>query len=106
VSAIAPTLEAFFITRLIQQREVSSHTIASYRDTFRLLFNYVHVATGKQPSKLDFEDLNAPVIGAFLEHLLEERGNTVRTRNARWVWLRQRDNRVTRLTSVTRSAQE
>ncbi len=53
------------------------------RDTFRLLLAFAHERTGKQPFQLDLDDLDAPLIGAFLAHLEQERGNTVRTRNAR-----------------------
>lgn len=83
MSALAPTLEAFFTDRLLRQRQASPHTIAAYRDTFRLLLAFVHECTGTAPSSLDFEDLNAQVIGAFLTHLETVRGNSVRTRNAR-----------------------
>lgn len=83
MSSVAPTLEAFFTDRLARQREASRHTVASYRDTFRLLLGYVHGRTGRPPSKLGFDDLDASVIGAFLQQLEEGRGNSVRTRNAR-----------------------
>lgn len=83
MSALAPTLEAFFTDRLARQRHASSHTIASYRDAWRLLLGFVQHHTGKPPSQLDFADLDAPVIGAFLEHLEADRHNSVRTRNAR-----------------------
>jgi site-specific recombinase XerD len=83
VSALAPTLEAFFTDRLAQQRQASPHTTAAYRDTFRLLLTFVHERTGKAPRSLDFADLDAPLIGAFLTHLEAVRGNSVRTRNAR-----------------------
>jgi integrase/recombinase XerD len=83
VSALAPTLEAFFTERLAQQRLASQHTVAAYRDTFRLLLSFVHERTGKAPSNLDFEDIEASIIAAFLNHLEVSRGNSVRTRNAR-----------------------
>lgn len=57
--------------------------MAAYRDTLRLLLRFVQRKTGKQPCQLDFSDLDAPLIGAFLDHLEDERGNTPRTRNAR-----------------------
>ena len=59
MSCIAPTLQAFFTDRLITQRNSSPETIASYRDTMRLLLGYVHEQTGKQPFQLDFADLDA-----------------------------------------------
>jgi integrase/recombinase XerD len=83
MSSLAPTLEAYFTDRLIRQRRASPHTIASYRDTFRLLLAYIHRTAGTPPSKLQITDLDAATIGAFLEHLEQERGNTARTRNIR-----------------------
>jgi site-specific recombinase XerD len=83
VSSLAPTLEAFFTDRLARQRGASPHTVAAYRDTFRLLVGFAQHATGKAPCRLDLADLDAPLIGAFLEHLEGERHNSVRTRNAR-----------------------
>jgi integrase/recombinase XerD len=83
MSALAPTLEAFFTQRLMAQRQASTHTVAAYRDTFRLLLGFVEEQVGKRPATLDIEDLNASRISAFLDHLQRSRGNTVRTRNAR-----------------------
>jgi site-specific recombinase XerD len=76
-------MESFFTERLIGQRRASPHTVASYRDTFRLLLGFAQRRTGKAPSKLALEDLDAVVIGAFLDHLEHERHNSVRTRNNR-----------------------
>jgi len=83
VTALAPTLQAFFTERLIRQRHASAHTIAAYRDTLRLLLGYAAEHTGRAPSALDIADLDAPLIGGFLDHLEHGRGNGVRTRNAR-----------------------
>jgi integrase/recombinase XerD len=83
VTALAPTLQAFFTGRLIRQRQASPHTVAAYRDTWRLLLDFASERTGKQPSSLDTGDLEAPLIGAFLDHLERDRGNSPRTRNAR-----------------------
>jgi integrase/recombinase XerD len=83
MSLIAPTLQAFFTERLITQRNASPRTIAAYRNTLRLLLRFAQEQTGKHPCRLDFADLDAPLIGAFLDHLEHERGNTPRTRNAR-----------------------
>ena len=83
MTALAPLLQAFFADRLAVQRHASPHTIAAYRDGFRLLLTFVHQQTGKAPSKLELADLNATTIAAFLGHLETERGNSVRTRNAR-----------------------
>jgi integrase/recombinase XerD len=83
VTALAPTLQAFFTDRLARQRQASPHTIAAYRDTWRLLLGYAAAQAGRQPSELDLADLDAPLIGKFLDHLERERGNGIRTRNAR-----------------------
>lgn len=83
MSLLAPTLEAFFTERLIGQRRASPHTIAAYRDTLCLLLRFAERETRRTPSALSFDDLDAPLIGRFLDHLEQERGNSVRTRNAR-----------------------
>ena len=83
MTALAPTLQAFFTDRLLRQRHASSHTIAAYRDTLRMLLSYAAVQVNGSPSRLDIAQLDAPMIGAFLDHLEHERGNSVRTRNAR-----------------------
>ena len=83
MTLIAPTLQAWFTERMITQRNSSPRTIAAYRDTFRLLLAFASERTGKRPYQLDIEDLDAELIGAFLNHLEQDRGNTTRTRNAR-----------------------
>jgi site-specific recombinase XerD len=83
VSALAPTLQAFFTDRLARQRQASGHTIAAYRDAVKLLLTFAEQQTGKPPSRLDIADLDAPLIGAFLHQLETGRGNSARTRNAR-----------------------
>ena len=83
MTLLAPALQAFFTDRLITQRNSSPQTIAAYRDTFRLLLRFAREQTGKQPFELDLDDLDAPLIGAFLTHLEHDRGNSPRTRNAR-----------------------
>ena len=83
MSKLAPTLQAFFTDRLMGQRQASAHTIAGYRDTFRLLLRFATDRTRTQACELDFADLDAPLIAAFLTHLETERGNGVRTRNHR-----------------------
>jgi site-specific recombinase XerD len=88
MTLIAPTLQAFFTDRLARQRQASPRTIAAYRDTMRLLLTFVHQHTGKPPSMLDWHDLTAEVISAFLNHLEDERGNSVRTRNVRLTAIR------------------
>ena len=83
MTALAPILQAFFTDRLARQRHASTHTIAAYRDTWRLLLGYASATTGAQPSQLDLADLDAPLIGAFLDYLETGRANSPRTRNAR-----------------------
>jgi integrase/recombinase XerD len=83
MSTLAPTLQAFFTQRLVGQRRASPHTVAAYRDTFRLLLGFASAKLGRSPAQLGLEDLDAPFIGAFLDTLETERGNAVATRNAR-----------------------
>lgn len=88
MTAITPTLQAFFTDRLIQQQQASARTIAGYRDALRLLLGFVHARTGKMPAALDWDDLDAATITAFLQHLETERGNSTRTRNVRLTAIR------------------
>lgn len=84
ISADLPALlQSFFTDRLLRQRRASPHTIAGYRDSFRLLLKFAKERLGKMPSKLRVEDLDAPFLGLFLEHLESVRKNSARTRNAR-----------------------
>ncbi|HKZ78312.1 MAG TPA: site-specific integrase [Pyrinomonadaceae bacterium] len=82
-TGFAPLLERFFTQRLMQQRQVSPHTISSYRDTFRLFLKFAQQQLHKPPSKLRFEKIDAPLVVAFLEHLEKQRGLSVRSRNLR-----------------------
>lgn len=84
----AALIERFFTERLMRQRNVSANTIASYRDTFRLLFTFAQSHLRKPPSTLTFGELDAPFIGAFLEDLETSRGAAVRTRNLRLTAIR------------------
>jgi integrase/recombinase XerD len=83
MTPLAPTLEAFFTDRLLCQQRVSPNTIASYRDTFRLLLGFAQQQIGRAPARLELAQLDATIIGAFLEHLETDRGNSPRTRNVR-----------------------
>lgn len=83
MSALAPTLQAFFTDRLVSQRDASPNTISGYRDTFRLLLRFAQERTHKAPSELDMADLDAPLVAAFLEHLELARHNSPRSRNVR-----------------------
>ena len=82
MTELAPTLEAFFTERLMARRQASPHTVASYRDAFRLLLKYVHETAGTQPARLCIEDLDAPLIGSFLDRLAQERRASISTRKA------------------------
>jgi len=88
MTALAPTMQAFFTDRLARQRDASPRTVAAYRDTFRLLLRFLDERTGIPPTKLRIEDLDASRILAFLEHLEKERHNSARTRNARLAAIR------------------
>ena len=81
-------LERFFTQRLIAQRRVSTHTIASYRDTFRLLLKFAEKRLRKPPSGLALKDLDPGLIGAFLDDLEKDRDNSARSRNLRLTAIR------------------
>jgi integrase/recombinase XerD len=83
MSALAPSLEAFFTDRLVGQRAASQNTIAAYALTFRLLLGFASARGDTPPSRLDIAQLDAPLVAAFLEHLERERGKTAATRNTR-----------------------
>jgi integrase/recombinase XerD len=83
-AACLPALvQRFFTQRLLEQQGLSSHTVASYRDTFRLLLAFATKHIGRAPSKLRIEDFDVSLIEEFLQHLEHGRGNSVRTRNTR-----------------------
>ncbi|MBV9163432.1 MAG: tyrosine-type recombinase/integrase [Pseudonocardiales bacterium] len=83
MTRLAPTLQAFFTDRLSAQLGASAHTVTAYRDTWRLLLGFTAARTHIPPTRLEFTNLDAPLIAAFLDHLEHDRGNSVRTRNAR-----------------------
>ncbi len=83
MSDLAPILQGFFTVKLIQQKDVSPHTIASYRDTWRLLLTYAWQVTRTEPARMRIGQLNHDLIAGFLHHLETERGNSARTRNIR-----------------------
>jgi len=88
MTQIAPTLQAFFGDRLARQLQASPRTVASYRDTLRLLLRFAQERTGKAPSSLAWSDLDEALISSFLGHLEAERGNGPRTRNLRLTAIR------------------
>jgi site-specific recombinase XerD len=88
MSTLASSLQAWFTDRLIRERNASPHTIASYRDTIRLLLTYASGTLGVEPSRLELGQLDARLVGAFLEHLETDRGCSARTRNTRLAAIR------------------
>jgi site-specific recombinase XerD len=86
--SLAALLESFFTQRLMKQRSVSSHTISSYRDTFRLLLQFAQQRLGKPPSRLALEEIDAPLIVAFLDEMEKSRGISPRSRNLRLTAIR------------------
>jgi integrase/recombinase XerD len=87
-SPLSVLLQAFFTERLMNERRASAHTIASYRDTFRLLLHFAQKELHKGPAQLVLDDLNAPFVGAFLDHIQRTRHCGVRTRNLRLTAIR------------------
>lgn len=87
-SDFSALLQGFFTQRLRQQKQVSSHTIASYRDTFRMLLQFIHRRLHKAPCRLAFEELDAPLIAEFLQDLEKSRRSSARTRNLRLTAIR------------------
>jgi len=83
MTLLAPTMQAYFTDRLIDQRSASPNTIAAYRHTFRLLLRFTTERTGTPPSELDIAQLDATLITAFLQHLERARSNSIATRNHR-----------------------
>jgi len=82
-ASFAPILERFFTHRLMQQRQASPHTISSYRDTFCQFLKFAQKHLQKPPSRFAFEDIEAPLIVAFLDNLEKHRGISIRSRNLR-----------------------
>jgi site-specific recombinase XerD len=86
--SFGPVLHAFFLERLVAQRNASPRTVAAYRDGFRLLLQFAQQHLRKAPEALDLQDLDAPLVLAFLDHLERTRHNTIRSRNARFAAIR------------------
>ncbi|MGA7816239.1 site-specific integrase [Caballeronia sp.] len=82
-ASLAPLLEHFFTQRLMQQRQASPHTISSYRDTFRQFLKFAQGHLHKSPSRLNFEEIDAPLVAAFLDDLEKHHGISIRSRNLR-----------------------
>jgi site-specific recombinase XerD len=82
-ATFAPLLERFFTQRLMEERQASPHTIGAYRDTYRQFLKFVQQRLHKSPSQLNLEDIDAPLIVAFLDEIEKNHGVSVRTRNLR-----------------------
>jgi integrase/recombinase XerD len=82
MTSLAPIMQGFFTDRLAARR-ASSNTVAAYRDAFRLLLHYAQTGLGRPPSALDLADIDADLVGGFLDHLEADRNNSIATRNAR-----------------------
>ena len=95
MTLLAPTMQAWFTDRMINQKNASPRTICAYGDTMRLLLTFATETTGTPPSRLDIEQLDAPLIGAFLDHLEHDRGNSPGPATRGW-------RRSTRSTSTPR----
>src|SRR3972149_9781156 len=88
MTPLPPLLETFFSERLQRQRQATPHTIASYRDAFRLLLGFAEKRLGKPPCHLLLADVDAPFVSTFLDHLEKDRGNSARSRNVRLAAIR------------------
>ena len=81
-------LTSFFTKRLMQQRQASAHTVSSYRDSFRMLLRFAAARTGRTPSNLTWQDIDAPLVSDYLDDLEARRGITARSRNLRLTAIR------------------
>ncbi len=88
LSAVGPLLQAFFMDYMYSQKRASPRTVQSYRDTFRLLFEFLRKMTGREPTALVMSDLDAPSVLKFLDHIEAERHNQVQSRNVRLAAIR------------------
>ena len=88
MTQLTPLIETYFTERLRRQKSASPNTVAAYRDAFCLLLRFAEAHLGKDPSRLVLTDIDAPLVAAFLDSLETERGNAVRTRNARLAAIR------------------
>lgn len=86
--SFASLVQQFFTEYLVMQRALSSRTIASYRDAIMLFLDFAHKRLGKMPTALDLADIEPDLILAFLDHLEQQRHNSVRSRNLRLTALR------------------
>jgi len=90
---VGPLLQSFFTEHMLSHRRTSQQTVDSYRDTFRLLLRFLQQTTGKEPSRLQVADFDAPAILDFLDHIEQQRKNLIQSRNVRLTRLRLRPTR-------------
>ena len=83
MTALAAQLQTYFTVFAHTQRDLSGHTIAAYRDTWRMLLTFLAASTGTRAENIDFNDIHPGAVTAFLNHLENDRGNSIATRNAR-----------------------
>src|ERR1700746_349154 len=83
MTPVAPHITAFLQDRLPQERRASHNTCESYAYAFKLLFEFASVQLKVAPSELQFEQLDAPLVVAFLNHLDAAGGNGPSSRNTR-----------------------
>lgn len=88
MNALATSLQTYFTTFARTQRDLSAHTIASYRDTWRLLLKHLAATLGVPADRLDFDAVTAANVTGFLDHLETQRGNSAKTRNLRLTAIR------------------
>jgi integrase/recombinase XerD len=88
MTLVGPLLQRYFTDYLIAQRRLSPQTLASYRDTFRLLLQFIHREMKVEPSLLTIAQLDADIVLRFLDSLEQKRGNAVVSRNLRLTAIR------------------
>ncbi len=86
--SFAYLVQAFFAEHLLQHRAVSPCTVATYRDAFVLFLDFTQIRLHKLPTAMRLDEITPTLILDFLDHLERDRGNAVRTRNARLAALR------------------
>lgn len=88
MNTLAVSLQSYFTTFAHTQRDLSAHTIASYRDTWRMLIKYLAATLDTGADRIDFDAITVTSISAFLDHLEHDRGNNAKTRNTRLTAIR------------------
>jgi len=84
----ADLVTGFFSAHLVAESGASSHTVQSYRDTFKILLRYAAATTGLPPVRMSISTFTPEVVTSFLRHLESDRGNCIATRNSRLAAIR------------------